>query len=74
MILLAIWSYIAFPERSILAVSFGLQQIWFIVALVFDQIYCKSSDTFGEKALNVPEKQYVPSSSLMNTDNYQADK
>jgi multidrug efflux system outer membrane protein len=45
-----------FSKRRILAVGFGLQQIRFIEALVFERICRKASPTFGQKRLNVSKK------------------
>ena len=44
---------IIFSERDISAVCFGLQQICFIEALVYEQIYRKALRTFGKKSLIV---------------------
>jgi len=44
---------VLFRKRDIFAVGFGLQQICFIVALVFEQICRKASPTFGKKSLIV---------------------
>ena len=44
-----------FSERDILAVCFGLQQIFSKDSLYLEKIYCKSSQTFGQKSPNVPK-------------------
>lgn len=43
-----------YSARDIFAVCFGLQQFFSKDSLYLEKNYCKTSQTFGEKSLNVP--------------------
>ncbi len=47
------------PARDIFSVCFSLQQFCSIDSLYLEQNYCKPSQTFGKKSLNVPDTQYL---------------
>jgi len=48
---------IVYSARDILAVRYGLQQIFSKDSLYLEKICCKSSRTFAQKSLIVPNTQ-----------------